>query len=1093
MTSSMLAPANANPAESSGGTKTASHASSQQQQHSAATVVVPVVSAAVGSVLRGACIGSHQKAECSSNGGLVSTSQEYTVHHQPSLRSHVVQNTSNTTSTQNSVTTTTDTASVLLNNHCSELSIAHPLSSQDVEMQQAADYFRPYLHHNHYANAAAASAEAGHHAHMPPLAPHPHMNAHYATSPFMSNVHHHHRILSHERDAAAVAAAAATAAAAAAAAAAGNNNSSTYKGYHESSSSSSSYFSSSASGANNNPPAMECDESSDQTPTNAPPTSSSSEQQYNNGGHRMFPARPQPTRPLLVPGTSPKAPITGLTGKLEQQQPQPGMQPPPSPRKVLTPPPNVQVTPHHRSQQKSNNNATAAAAATATPQPTASNSSTASSVALFRDKLGLNSPGGATAASNNVNNNSATPPTTPVDASAPPPGSSTRRPSGNSSSTNPKFRYLSGPSSSLSPPPPATPSSAMSSREGTPLPPSQRPEDAAPNVDISRVKIGDNDQGVKRELPDSGFHLLQQQQQHQQQHQQQQHQHHQQQQQQQQEQQQQQQFQYPFSPAGGPAAGASTSPSSFTAQYQQYLAQQQQQQQHHMGWHAQQHYGGYTSPLDGTNNNLMARGLQDAAGVGGRGPSEQMGGGAMGGYSNSYDPHPVYQYSTIHHYGDPTASAQHSVIAGTSGSSGSAPIPGSASGLAASASGSASTASTSAATAGVGRGRPGGPHLGGGPHHSAVKIGRRPAHLPKVLKFQDKTLPPGWVRKLKCRKHGKQAGRWDVYIYSPCGVKFASKKKLKAFFEKNNLNYDTEDFDFTPYGRHMDSGGGGGGGSGRGSVGSTSAATTPGGGRHNSAGSTGSEGTHAGSSPASIHNYSPTHHHALQSSTSTYMPQSMMTGTASGLYGPASVASSSGHMASSDFSFVAFDPQMENPPNASVQDVPPTSGSASSTAAASASASVHSDFTASTLAAFGVKSDSDFFPAEMAEILGSTPTSGASSTTIVSSLSNGLTGSAFGPPHGLTMSSSLSDPYSDLNRSSLLHPGGLHPMSNASIESRGSTEEDGDETGNGSGGASGGLSGPSSVGSGGQRGDKMSGFTKAIRALNDFGSVYSYE
>ena len=30
--------------------------------------------------------------------------------------------------------------------------------------------------------------------------------------------------------------------------------------------------------------------------------------------------------------------------------------------------------------------------------------------------------------------------------------------------------------------------------------------------------------------------------------------------------------------------------------------------------------------------------------------------------------------------------------------------------------------------------------------HSNVKIGRRPAHLPKVLKFSDKTLPPGWIR-----------------------------------------------------------------------------------------------------------------------------------------------------------------------------------------------------------------------------------------------------------------------------------------------------------------------------------------------------------
>lgn len=133
---------------------------------------------------------------------------------------------------------------------------------------------------------------------------------------------------------------------------------------------------------------------------------------------------------------------------------------------------------------------------------------------------------------------------------------------------------------------------------------------------------------------------------------------------------------------------------------------------------------------------------------------------------------------------------------------------------------------------------------------SAVKIGRRPSHLPKVLKFQDVNLPLGWIRKLKCRKHGKQAGRWDVYIYSPCGVKFASRKKLKNFFEKNNLHYDSEDFDFTPYGRLSDNGSFSRGGN---------HSNSSNGNRHNSSSSTGSEATCTGSSPASIPNYSPTH------------------------------------------------------------------------------------------------------------------------------------------------------------------------------------------------------------------------------------------
>ena len=180
---------------------------------------------------------------------------------------------------------------------------------------------------------------------------------------------------------------------------------------------------------------------------------------------------------------------------------------------------------------------------------------------------------------------------------------------------------------------------------------------------------------------------------------------------------------------------------------------------------------------------------------------------------------------------------------------------------------------------------------------------------------------------------------------------------------------------------------------------------------------------------------------------------------------------------SGDFaSFSAFDPLMENPPNKmcpSVEDLPTsTAGSAASAVAAVAASAT--DFTASSLvgvasSAFGVKSDasSDFFPAEMAEILGSSPS--------VSSLSNGLTGSAFGPPHGL--SSSVSDPYSDLSRS-LHHAGSLHPLSNASLESRGSTEEEGED---GSGLNS-------------QRPEnKVSGLSKAFRALNDFGSVYSFE
>ena len=1054
---------------------------------------------------------------------------EYTVHHQPPLRSHV---------------------NLLHQN--SELSIT--ANTEAIPMQQAAaatptDYFRPYLHNNPYhlpvapplpvpPGATSSSVVTGpvvgspalHGAsHMTSMAPHPvasmHPHSHYAASSHFNAVHHA-AVTSGSRlasdPAAAMAAAAAVSAAAASLAA--NNNSPSYKGYQD-------LY------ANNNPvTAMELSTSETTSPASGATTS---DQQYNNNnnnsgpaGPRMFPARPQPTRPLMV-GGSPKPPKDN------------SMQPPPSSpvhnnnnnnnTVSLTPPPTV-VT-HHRSQQ----------------QKSSGNSNLGSSAALYRDKLGLNSPssGGAGTPgphggnSTPPSNNPAIPPVSPADGT----NNATaamRRLSGNSGASsitnNPKFRYPSGPSSSSSPPPPATPSSAMSSREGTPLPPSQRPEDAAPNVDISRVQITEGSGGgsdpagvkqeeqcVKREFDsvkrefggvkcESDQHMAtpmshQQQQQHppgqpqgqavaaaaaaaaaasatsaQQQH----------------------QF-------GGysPTVATSPSPSTFSAQYS-YLAQQHQQHHSQMGW--QPHYP-YSSPLDGTNNNLMAvRSLSDGL----RSPAAAAStaaaamGGAMGGYGSSYTDHQQYQYgTTIHHYGDPS-SAQHSVMASAAGSV-------------------VSRTPGSAGTTGVlgSRGR--------GHHHSGsgngVKIGRRPAHLPKVLKFHDKSLPPGWVRKLKCRKHGKQAGRWDVYIYSPCGVKFASKKKLKNFFEKNQLNYDIDEFDFTPYGRHTDNGASGRTGPNPGGSASSTSSTsgvatsgsTPGAGagRHNSSGSTGSEGTHTGGSPASLHNYSPTHHHALHSSisstptsSSTYMPQSMMTpGSTSSIYGSpmsAVVAASSASAAAeaisasrsaavaavavstavggppsaptgppgSEYSsFSAFDPLMENPPNASVHDLPPTSASSSAVTAAAVAAAVggSTDFStasslvasASALGSFGVKPDSssEYFPAEMAEILGSNPA-------VNSSLSNGLTGSAFGPPHGLSGASvphHMSDPYTDLSRS-IHHAGSLHPLSNASLESRGSTEDEPDD----------GLNR-------GSDNSKVSGLSKAFRALNDFNSVYSFE
>ena len=318
---------------------------------------------------------------------------------------------------------------------------------------------------------------------------------------------------------------------------------------------------------------------------------------------------------------------------------------------------------------------------------------------------------------------------------------------------------------------------------------------------------------------------------------------------------------------------------SFNENFHKYIQegrdQQQQQgmlhpQQQQLMPHPMQHHHQYSgfgannnnplSPTDGANNNLRQNiTLQPRANnIYGMGPGRGLH------HPTAYhQTHPGSYGSTIHYHGA-------AGVGGVAGSLGISPpsIPGRTAGAAS---------------------------RGG----SQVKIGRRPSHLPKVLKFQDGTLPPGWVRKLKCRKHGKQAGRWDVYIYSPCGVKFASRKKLKSFFEKNNLNYDPEDFDFTPYGRHSDNGSGGRGGGGGGASSSV-------GGRHNSSGSTGSEATHAGSSPASLHAYSPTH---LGSTSSTsYLTHSMMSSGFTS--GPSEYST-----------FGTFDPHMENPPNANVMDV----------------------------------------------------------------------------------------------------------------------------------------------------------------------------
>ena len=644
------------------------------------------------------------------------------------------------------------------------------------------------------------------------------------------------------------------------------------------------------------------------------------------------------------------------------------LHPSPQQNNNLTPPPSI--TQHHRSHQ----------------------SQQQSSVAMFRDKLGLNSPN---ANSNNVSSNQSPGqntntasggsgnPLSPSNASEQKGSVMDRRPSGasicgsgnggNSPNSDVKFRYPSGASVSTAPPqgrlaPGATmrspesqdcmvpesrpvgcgtPSSTLSSREGTPLSSMQNNDEKAPNIDISRVKLEeagglvlgvseknnckqphqqtedmlDDTNTVKQEneqvkssflspdpstardhdsnralsLDEQGFNRM---------------------------------ASSSSSLHHTSSMSAAGSASAYTSDFEKYTAeqyiqhQQQQAMQHHPSNVAatqqqQQH-------LQMMQHHHQQRQLA-AAGFGQFGASGMAGHETMNNnlLSSSHDnqqhnvtihprhhslshhayyqhqlgmqPHHAYPGSTIHHHPghDPVGMGGLGATAGPS-----------------------SMAAVSAAAA---RAR-----------HSNVKIGRRPSHLPKELKMKDKSLPPQWQRKLKQRKHGKQAGRWDVYIYSPCGVKFASRKKLKAFCEKNNLPYDAEDFDFTPYGRHIDnsrnSSSSNNSNKERGSASATASsnsnnAMVDDNGRHHSSTSTGSEGTHPGSSPSSQNNYSPPTNNPFlaQNRTSNMQTSNNSMNSSSNSYNP---PPSSDFVGLASGSFGGFDPRMENPPNASALDIP---------------------------------------------------------------------------------------------------------------------------------------------------------------------------
>lgn len=66
-------------------------------------------------------------------------------------------------------------------------------------------------------------------------------------------------------------------------------------------------------------------------------------------------------------------------------------------------------------------------------------------------------------------------------------------------------------------------------------------------------------------------------------------------------------------------------------------------------------------------------------------------------------------------------------------------------------------------------------------------------------------LPKGWTREEVPRKKGVNKGKIDIYIYSPKGKIFRSKRELSSYIEKNKLPLVIDDFNFSIKRKNMSS------------------------------------------------------------------------------------------------------------------------------------------------------------------------------------------------------------------------------------------------------------------------------------------------